>query len=103
LQDPVLEFHDDNGALVSTNDTGVRHSRADIIATGIPPTDDRESAILTTLQPGSYTAIVRGQNNTTSVALVEVYNVDAASTTVAVEARQSRGIPCFQTRFWPNE
>jgi hypothetical protein len=54
---------------------------AEIIATTIPPTDDRESAIVATLQPGNYTAIVRGQNNTTGGALVEVYNLDYARAT----------------------
>jgi hypothetical protein len=55
--------------------------QAEIIATTIPPPDDRESAIVATLQPGNYSAIVRGQNNTTGVALVEVYNLDSARAT----------------------
>ncbi|MGH8093180.1 MAG: matrixin family metalloprotease [Chthoniobacterales bacterium] len=76
LLDPVLELHDGSGALISTNDNWRSTQQAEIIATGIPPTDDRESAIVATLQPGSYTAIVRGQNNTTGVSLVEVYNLD---------------------------
>jgi hypothetical protein len=65
--------------LISTNDNWRSTQQAEITATGIPPTDDRESAILTTLQPGSDTAIVRGQNSTTGVALVEVYNLDGTS------------------------
>jgi len=44
---------------------------------GYAPPKDAEAAILATLQPGNYTAIVRGNNNTTGVALVEVYNFDA--------------------------
>jgi hypothetical protein len=44
-----------------------------IIETTVPPKDDRESAIVATLDPGNYTAIVRGKNNATGVALVEVY------------------------------
>ena len=79
LADPILELHDGNGDLLSTNDNWRSTQQADIIATGIPPTDNRESAIVSTLQPGGYTAIVRGQNDTTGVALVEVYNLDAAS------------------------
>ena len=47
--------------------------QAEIIATGIPPTNDLESAIVQNLVPGNYTAIVRGVNNTTGIALVEVY------------------------------
>ena len=79
LPDPVLELHDGSGSLISTNDNWRWTQEAEIIASGIPPTDDRESAIVATLQPGSYTAIVRGQNYTTGVALVEVYNLDSGS------------------------
>jgi hypothetical protein len=51
---------------------------AAIIATGIPPTDNLESAIDATLSPGAYTAIVRGKNNTSGVALIEVYDLSQA-------------------------
>jgi hypothetical protein len=51
---------------------------AAILATGIPPTNDLESAIDTTLNPGAYTAVVRGNNNTSGVALVEVYDLSLA-------------------------
>ena len=74
LADPTLELHDANGMLLQTNDnwrTGGQE--AEIIATTIPPSDDLESAIVRTLTAGSYTAIVRGVNGTTGVALVEVY------------------------------
>jgi hypothetical protein len=79
LADPVLELHDANGDMISTNDNWRSTQQTDIIATGIPPSDDRESAIIATVQPGSYTAIVRGQSSTTGVALVEVYNLDSAT------------------------
>ena len=46
---------------------------AEIIATGAPPTNDAESAIVENLSAGAYTAIVSGVNNTTGVALVEIY------------------------------
>ena len=52
--------------------------RQAIIATGIPPTNNLESAIDATLVPGNYTAVVRGKNNTSGVALVEVYDLSAA-------------------------
>jgi uncharacterized delta-60 repeat protein len=74
LQDPVLELHNSNGAVLQSNDnwkTGGQ--QAEIIATAVPPTDDRESAIVRTLAPGNYTGVVRGLNNTTGVALVEVF------------------------------
>ena len=57
------------------NDNWKDTQQAEIEATGIAPTDDRESAILQTLAPGNYTAIVRGKNDTTGVGLVEVYNL----------------------------
>lgn len=79
LQDPFLELHGSNGELISTNDNWRSTQQAEIIAISLAPSDNRESAILATLRPGNYTAIVRGQNGTTGVALVEVYNLDSAS------------------------
>ncbi len=79
LQDPVLELHSGDGDLIFTNDNWRSTQQADILATGLAPTDDRESAIIATLQPGNYTAIVRGQNSTSGVALVEIYNLDSAA------------------------
>jgi NHL repeat len=73
LGDPTLELHDGNGALIAFNDNWRSDQEAEIIATTIPPSNDLESAIVRDLTPGSYTAIVRGKNNTTGVALVEVY------------------------------
>jgi hypothetical protein len=72
LKDPVLELHDSNGAVIR-NDDWRNTQEADIAATTIPPNDNLESAVLATLSPGNYTAIVRGKDNTTGVALVEVY------------------------------
>ncbi len=75
LADTTLELHDKDGALITSNDDWKDTQQAAIEATGLAPTDDRESAILMTLAPSSYTAIVRGKNDTTGVALVEVYNL----------------------------
>lgn len=75
LQDPTLELHDGNGNLIATNDNWKDSQQADIEATPIPPTNDLESAIVQTLAPGGYTAIVRGNQNTTGVALVELYQI----------------------------
>ena len=75
LLDAVMELHDGSGALIATNDNWKDTQQAEIEATGIAPTDDRESAILQTLTPGNYTAIVRGKNSTTGVGLVEAYNL----------------------------
>ena len=75
LADPTLELHDGNGAVIATNDNWKDTQQAAIEATTIPPTNDAESAIVQTLAPGAYTAIVRGKNNTTGVALVEAYQL----------------------------
>lgn len=75
LQDPTLELHDSSGALIATNDNWKDSQQSDISATGLAPSDDRESAIDAVLPDGAYTAIVRGANNTVGNALVEVYKV----------------------------
>jgi hypothetical protein len=75
LQDPILELHDGSGTTIATNDDWKSDQQAEIEATTIPPTDNRESALLRTLAPGNYTAIVRGKLDSTGVALVEAYNL----------------------------
>jgi hypothetical protein len=75
LADPLLELHGSGGFATITNNNW-RDTQEDAIqATGIPPTDDLESAILVTLTPGAYTGIVKGQNNTSGVGLIEVYDL----------------------------
>ena len=84
LGDPVLELHGPNGFATITNNNWRDTQEAEIQATGIPPTNDLESAIVATLDPGAYSAVVRGNSNTSGVALVEVYDLDlAASSTLA--------------------
>ena len=84
LANPTLELHDATGTLIASNDnwqltiiggiiTG--DQRLEIRRSGHAPTDPRESAIIADLPAGNYTAIVRGVNNTTGVALVEVYDL----------------------------
>jgi Putative Ig domain len=73
LLDPLLELHDGNGSLIASNDDWRSTQEQQIIDTGLPPTDDRESAIVADLAAGNYTAIVSGKDNTTGLALVEVY------------------------------
>ena len=75
LSDPTLELHDRDGAAIASNDNWRSDQEAEIIATAIPPVDDAESAILATLVPSSYTAIVRGSGGTTGIALVEAYQL----------------------------
>jgi len=80
-----LELHDGTGALIASNDNWATTIIGGIItsnqlrqiqASGYAPRDGRESAIVADLPAGNYTAIVRGVNNTTGVALVEVYDLD---------------------------
>jgi hypothetical protein len=75
LQDTVLELRDGTGTVIMTNDNWRTDQEQEIIDTGVPPTDDRESAILSTLNPGAYTGIVTGKDGTTGVALIEVYGL----------------------------
>ncbi len=78
LADPTLELHNGAGALIASNDNWKDTQQAAIMATGLAPPNNLESAILQTLAPGNYTAILRGKNNTTGVGLVEVYDIDKA-------------------------
>lgn len=75
LSDPVLELHDANGLLMQSNDNWADAQEDDLRTVELAPTDGMESAILRRLGPGAYTAIVRGKDNATGVALVEVYNL----------------------------
>jgi len=75
LQDPSLEIHDSDGAVIASNDNWQDTQASEIEAAGLTPTDDRESAIVIVLPSGGYTTIARGVNNTVGVGLVEAYNV----------------------------
>jgi Putative Ig domain len=79
LQDPILELHDGTGAVVIGNDDWKVPQETAITATGKAPADDHESAILLTLQPGSYTVIESGKNGTIGVGLIEIYDLDAVA------------------------
>ena len=81
MANPTLELHDSTGAAIATNDNWQTSGQAsEISASGLAPRNPLESAIVATLQPGSYTAIVRGVNNTTGIALVEGYELDSTAT-----------------------
>ncbi len=77
LADPTLELHGPDG-LLATNDNWNEH-RQEILLTTVPPTNEREAAIVATLDPGAYTAIVRGLGETSGVASVELYDLNPAS------------------------
>ena len=75
LANPTLELRDSNGLLLQSNDNWKDSQQAAIEATGIPPENDLEAAILATLVPGSYTAIAAGAHGSMGVGLIEVYNL----------------------------
>jgi matrixin len=75
LADPTLELHDANGAVIAYNDDWQQDvNAAGVSAVGLAPKNPKESALRRTLAAGGYTAIVRGANNATGVALVEVFD-----------------------------
>jgi hypothetical protein len=76
LQDPMLELYNNDGMIIASNDNWQSDQEAEIEATSLAPTDPAESASLNTLEPGAYTAVVRGVNATTGVAMVEAYQLD---------------------------
>jgi len=76
LADPVLELHGSAGFGTIINDNWRDDQANTIAATGLAPTNDLEAAIDATLAPGAYTAIVRGKNDSSGVALIEVYDTN---------------------------
>jgi hypothetical protein len=78
LLDPVVELHGSNGSLIMKNDNWKDDQRSQIEGGTYQPSDDRESVIVATLSPSSYTAILTGKNNTTGVGLVEAYDTNQA-------------------------
>ena len=96
LADPTLELHNSTGALIASNDNWQTTQIGGIISvdqvsaiqnSGLAPSQASESAIIATLPPGSYTAVVRGKNNTTGVALVEVDNVASSAPFTAFDVQ----------------
>jgi hypothetical protein len=75
LQDPELQLFNANGAQVAANDNWKQTQQTEIQNAGLAPADDREAAIVAVLAKGDHTALVRGKNGATGVALVEAYNI----------------------------
>lgn len=76
LPDPIIELHDRNGATIGSNDDWKQSQGAEIQASGLAPTDDREAAIIGNFEPGLYTLVLSGKANTTGIALVEAYKLN---------------------------
>ena len=80
LQDPTLELNAAGGDLIAANDNWPANSNAaEIITSGLAPSNPNESALLLSVAPGSYTAVLRGKGGSTGIGLVEVYDLDADS------------------------
>ena len=82
LRDPTLELHDSTGAIIASNDNWMDTQETEIAATGLAPSNEFESAVLITIPPGNYTAIVRGHAEDGSppgafsgTTLIEVYDI----------------------------
>ena len=76
LPNPLLEL---NGGASTNDNWKTGGQQAEIQASGVPPTDDRESAIVATLNPGAHSAVLRGVDNTTGIGLIEVYDLEQAA------------------------
>ena len=75
LANPTLDLVNSSGTVIRSNDDWKNFQRAEIEATGLAPSHDTESALMETVAPGAYTAIVRGNGRTTGVGIVEVYHI----------------------------
>jgi hypothetical protein len=94
LADPTLELHDSTTAVIASNDNWQDNSAEDqmvLTDNNLAPTDDLESAIVATLDPGAYTVIVRGVADTTGVGLVEAYDIDTSTTDSKLANISTRG------------
>jgi hypothetical protein len=75
LRNPTLQLRDGNGQLLIANDNWKDQQQSAIEQTGLRPNDPLESALVADLPPGAYTAVVAGQDNSSGVALIELYNL----------------------------
>jgi parallel beta-helix repeat protein len=81
LADPTLELRGSDGALLLQNDNWQDDpaQAAELTDLGLALPDSRESGLVATLDPGAYTAIIAGKNQTSGIALAEIYDADAAA------------------------
>ena len=82
LSDPTLALYNSAGTLLASNDNWRDSQQTEITATSLQPSNNLESAIVRTLPPGFYTAVMNGKNGATGVGLVEIYDLDTASSTL---------------------
>ena len=75
LPDPTLELHNGDGTLIETNNNWKDTQQAEIQATGLAPTNDLESVIISTLPVGNYTAVVADKDGKSGIGLIEAFNL----------------------------
>jgi hypothetical protein len=78
LLNPILELYASDGKLIARNDNWNEH-RDEVLAAGIAPSNEYEAAIVAALQPGTYTAVLRGVTDSSGIALVEAYDLSSGS------------------------
>lgn len=83
LADPTLQLFSGQSLIGTNDDWGLAPNSAAIQSSGFAPSDAKEAAILMSLGPGAYTAVVRGTNNQTGVGIVEVFEVDGPEVPLA--------------------
>jgi hypothetical protein len=77
LLDPILELNASDGSVIATNDNWPGNSNAvEMVTAGLAPSNPNESALLLSVAPGSYTAVLRGKGGSTGIGLIEVYDLD---------------------------
>lgn len=92
MTDPFVELHDSAGATIASNDDWVASpKKQQIIDSGVAPTNDKESAVLESLQPGAYTAVLHGANNETGIGLVDLFDIAQSAPANAVNI-STRGV-----------
>ncbi len=91
LSDPLIELHDRSGRTIAVNGDWRSGNAAAILASGLAPTNDKEAAIIVTVNPGAYTAIARGEDGATGIGLIEVYDLDESRNTLRLLNSSARG------------
>jgi glucose/arabinose dehydrogenase len=79
LSDPVLELRRSDGSLIAQNDNWKDSQQVQIEQTQLAPTNELESAIVASLPPGAYTAVMQGKNGATGIGVVEAYDLNAGA------------------------
>src|SRR5213595_1227343 len=91
LSDPLLELHDGTGATIASNDNWRSSQETEIIAVGLAPASDLESALIATINPGAYTVVVKGAGSATGVGLMEIYDLDPNGSPARLANISTRG------------